>query len=104
MIYEMRTYTIKIGKMQEYLGLFEEVGLAIISKYSKLVGYWYTEIGELNQIVHIWAYDSLDVRAQRRKALYEDPEWLEKFIAYGLPLLEKQESKILYATNFSPLQ
>ncbi|WCK56442.1 NIPSNAP family protein [Aneurinibacillus sp. Ricciae_BoGa-3] len=104
MIYEMRTYTVKIGKMQEYLGLFEDVGHAIISKYAKLVGYWYTEIGELNQIVHVWAYESLDVRAERRKALYEDPEWLEKFIAHAMPLLEKQENKILYATNFSPLQ
>lgn len=104
MIYEMRTYSIKIGRTQEYLQLFEEKGLPIISKYAKLVGYWYTEIGELNQIIHIWEYESMDKRAENRKALYSDEEWLNDFIPYGLPLLEKQESKILYATNFSPIK
>jgi hypothetical protein len=104
MIYEMRTYSIKIGKLQDYLKVFEEVGLPIISKYAKLVGYWYTEIGELNQIVHIWEYPSLDVRAERRKALYNDQEWLETFIAHAMPMLEKQESKILYSANFSPIK
>ncbi|WP_047153882.1 NIPSNAP family protein [Aneurinibacillus tyrosinisolvens] len=104
MIHEMRTYSVKIGKTQEYLQLFEEIGLAIISKYAKLVGYWYTEIGELNQIIHIWEYESLDLRAERRKALYSDPEWLEEFIPKAMPLLEKQESKILYPAAFSPIK
>ena len=100
----MRTYTLKIGKVPEYLQLFEEMGYPIISKYSKLVGFWSTEIGELNQIVHIWEYESLDDRAERRKDLYKDSEWTEKFIPLVLPLFEKQENKILYPTNFSPIQ
>ena len=104
MFYEMRTYTLKIGKTQEYLKLFEEVGLPIISKYAKLVGYWYTDIGELNQIIHIWEYSSLDERVEKRKLLYQDPEWVEKFLPIALPMLEKQESKLLNPTNFSPIK
>ncbi len=104
MVFEMRTYTLKIGKVHEYLKLFEEIGLPIISKYSKLSGFWYTEIGELNQIVHIWEYESLDDRTERRKALYQDQEWIEKFIPLVLPMFEKQENKILYPANFSPIQ
>ena len=104
MFYEMRTYTLKIGKTQEYLKLFEEVGLPIISKYAKLVGYWYTDIGELNQIVHIWEYPSMDERAVKRKQLYQDPEWVEDFLPIALPMLEKQESKLLNPTNFSPIR
>ena len=50
MYYEMRTYTIQVGKVAEYLDHFEKVGLPIISKYAKLVGMWYTEHGELNQV------------------------------------------------------
>jgi len=104
MIYEMRTYTVKVGKQQEYIKLFEKVGIPIISKYSKLIGYWYTEIGELNQVFHIWEYEDLNSRAERRKALYNDSEWLEKFIPIALPMLEKQENKIMYATDFSPIK
>lgn len=104
MVYEMRTYTLKIGKTHEYLRHFEEIGLPLITKYAKLVGYWYTEIGELNQIIHIWAYENMEQRAQARKALYSDREWLEKFIPVAMTLLEKQENKILYPTNFSPIK
>ncbi|MDF2646959.1 MAG: hypothetical protein K0Q73_2764 [Paenibacillus sp.] len=104
MIYEMRTYMVKIGKLNDYLRLTEEVGIPIISNYAKLIGYWYTEIGELSQVVHIWEYPSLDVRAERRKALFSDQEWLDKFIANALPMLEKQENKVLYAANFSPIR
>lgn len=104
MIYEMRTYTLKIGKVPEYLQLFEEIGLPIISKYAQLVGFWYTEIGELNQIVHIWGYDSLNAREARRIELYKDQEWVEKFIPLVLPMFEKQENKILCPSNFSPIK
>lgn len=104
MFHEMRTYTIKVGKVHEYLDHFEKVGLPIISKYTTLVGWWYTDIGELNQIIHIWKYDSLDQRAENRKALYRDADWLEKFVPLAFPMLEKQESKLMYAANFSPIK
>lgn len=104
MVYEMRTYTVKVGKQHAYMKHFEEVGLPIISKYAKLVGYWYSDIGELNQVVHIWEYPDLNTREERRRALYNDKEWLENFVPLGLPMLDKQESKIMYASNFSPIQ
>ena len=100
MVHEMRTYTIKVGKLQEYLHLFEEVGLPIISKYSQLVGFWYTEIGELNQIVHIWAYDSLDVRQERRSALYQDQEWVEGFIPLVFTDVRKARKQNLVSNQF----
>ncbi len=90
--------------MKEYLKHFEEVGLPIISKYTTLVGWWYTEIGELNQVIHIWAYPSLDERTERRTALYQDPEWLNDFVPAAFPMLLKQESVILRAANFSPIK
>jgi hypothetical protein len=100
----MRTYTVQIGKMNEYLRHFEKEGLPVISRYATLVGWWYTEIGELNQVVHIWAYESLDDRIKRRTALYEDPDWLEKFVPKAFPMLEKMESKLLRPAVFSPIR
>lgn len=104
MIYEIRTYTVKIGKLNPYVKHFEEVGLPIISKYSKLIGYWYKETGELNQIIHIWEYENSDIRIEKRKALYNDPEWIKKFIPIALPMLLKQESHLMTAANFSPIK
>src|SRR5438128_2008961 len=55
MIYEIRTYTLKVGSLNEVEKRF---GSAYESrqKYSPLAGFFHTEVGPLNQIVHIWPY------------------------------------------------
>lgn len=104
MVFEMRTYTIKIGQLNNYINHFEKIGMPIISKYATLIGYWHTEIGELNQVIHIWSYKDLNDRAIKRAALYNDDVWLTEFIPQAMIMLEKQESKILNAANFSPIK
>ncbi len=104
MIFEMRTYTIKIGQLNNYINHFETIGMPIISKYATLVGYWHTEIGELNQVIHIWSYNDLNERSQKRDELYKDAEWLAEFIPEAMKMLEKQETKILSASKFSPIK
>ena len=104
MIFEMRTYTIKIGQLKNYINHFESVGMPIISKYSTLVGYWYTEIGELNQIIQIWSYKDLNERSEKRQELYKNDSWLTDFIPNAMLMLEKQESKIINAASFSPIK
>ena len=37
-----------------------------------MVGYYATEIGELNQVVHMWAYEDLNSRVERRAKLMKD--------------------------------
>ena len=68
----------------------------------QLVGYFHTDIGPLNQIVHIWAFDSLDDRDRRRNALAADPAW-QAFMPSIQALIEEMESKILRPATFSPL-
>jgi hypothetical protein len=71
MIYEIRTYNVKPGQVAEYERRFSE-GLEVRSKYSQLYGMWHTEIGPLNQVVHLWSYDSLQQRADVRGAAARD--------------------------------
>ena len=67
MFYEIRTYRIKTGAVPAYLKLVEEEGIELQKRYlGQLVGYFFSEIGPQNQIVHIWAYPSLDERERRR--------------------------------------
>ena len=65
MIYELRTYTLKPGTQPTVLGLFETALPHRVAR-SPLGGFWYTEIGPLNQIVHLWPYESLSHRAEVR--------------------------------------
>jgi hypothetical protein len=103
MFYEMRTYRLKVGALPEYLRLVQETGLAIQRGHlGQLVGYFHTDIGPLNEIVHVWAFDSLDDRDRRRNALAADPAW-QAFTPALQALIEVMDTKILRPTAFSPL-
>jgi len=102
--YEMRTYTTKVGQLANYVKLFETIGAPIITKYLKLVGFWYSEVGEMNQVVHIWEYENFEDRIAKRKALYKDPEWCNDFLPTAGPMLVDQKNQILFAANFSPIK
>ena len=72
MIYEIRTYNLKVGQLQEYWERFGEK-LPARQELSKLGGHWYTEAGPLNQMVAIWPYESLEQRAEIRRAAEAGP-------------------------------
>lgn len=100
MIVEQRTYTTLPGKWRDYLALYEAEGLDIQMRVlGRMVGYYTTEAGPLNQIVHLWAYQDLDERAQLRAELLQDPAW-RTYVAKMLPLLQSQESKFLNPAPF----
>ena len=103
MIYEMRVYTLRPGKVREFEALFESEALPAIQKYSKLIGWWSTEIGPLNEVVHIWAYDDLDHRERKRSAQGADPQ-VQAFRAKVQPMFVAQCNKIMTPAGFSPLK
>ena len=103
MIVEERTYTLHPGKVPEYLALYEREGLALQrAALGTLVGYFSTEVGTLNQVVHLWAYQDLEDRSRRRAELLADPDW-QAYFARIAPLLQRMESRLLVPAPFSPL-
>lgn len=92
MIYEIRTYNVRPGGVNEYLTRFAEA-YTVREKYSPLYGYFYTEIGPLNQLVHIWPYETLQQRADIRAAAGKDPSG--KWPPRTNDLLISQENDIM---------
>ncbi|MGV1760219.1 NIPSNAP family protein [Rhizobium sp. A22-96] len=102
MFYEIRTYRLKNGAIPQYLRVVAEEGIAIQKAHlGNLIGYYYSEIGTINEIVHIWAYASLDDREARRGRLAADPEW-QAFLPRIRDLIEVAENKIMKPASFSP--
>ena len=100
MIVEQRTYTTHPGKWRDYLALYQAEGLAVQQRIlGRMAGYYYSEAGALNQIVHLWAYQDLNERAERRAALAADAQW-QSYVRKMLPLLQTQESKLLMPAPF----
>ena len=77
MIYEVRTYNLKPGSVAEFE---ENFGKAIEArqKYSKLGAFWHTDFGPLNQVIHVWPYESVEEREEVRAAAAKDPDWPPK--------------------------
>ena len=77
MIYEIRTYGIAPGSLAEVEKRFAE-GYEARKKYSPLTAFLHTEIGPLNEIVHIWGYKDLAERARVRGEASKDANWPPK--------------------------
>ena len=104
MIVEERIYTLYPGKAAEYLKLYQEEGLAVQTRIlGRMIGYFTTEIGPLNQVIHMWGYDSFEERTRRRAELSKDETWLG-YVAKIRPLIMTQENKILVPAPFSPVK
>ena len=104
MIIDHRTYTIAHGRTKEYIELFKIEALPIQERHlGKPIGYFETAIGSLNQVVHLWGYESLADMERKRSLRDADPDWA-KYKEKSAGLLISQENKILSPVSFSPLK
>jgi hypothetical protein len=96
-IYEFRTYTLKPGTVAQAEKNFGEA-LPERVKVSPLAAFWHTEIGPLNQIIHVWEYEKLQHRADMRAQAAQVPGWPPKIQEFILNM----ESEIWLPAAFSP--
>ena len=101
-LYELRWYRTQTGRAGEWLSHFKAIQ-PVREKYSRRVGLWQTEMGQLNEVVHLWAYRDLNERAATRAKVGQDPEW-QAFLGKATPLLANMQSTILIPTTVSPMR
>ena len=97
MIYEARSYRIARGKVPEFLGIFGE-SYKTRSAFSQISAMLYTEIGPLNQVIHIWPYADMGERERVRVEAGEDPNWPPK-VSH---VIETMQSEIFTPLPFTP--
>ena len=97
MIIEMRTYQLKPASIAQFEERFG-AALPTRQKFSPLAAFWHTEVGPLNQVIHVWPYDTFEQRMQVRAAASAAPGWppaTREFIA-------EQKSELFVPAPFSP--
>ncbi len=105
MLVEERHYLIKPDfTTAAYLDIFVSTGALDLQRriLGHLLGYFTTEIGELNALVHLWGYDSFEERARRRALLGAEPAWQEYLVRIR-PMLHSMTNRLLVPTDFSPI-
>jgi hypothetical protein len=98
MLYEMRTYTLKPGTLGDMVKAASTVSRDIRGDdFGKLEGYWFTEIGPLNQVMHLWSYKDYDERTRLRAELSKNARWGNEYLPLIRPLLMRQDIRLMNA-------
>jgi NIPSNAP len=98
-----RTYRIKPGMTQAHLEIYQKHGLAAQSRHlGAPIAYMFAESGDVNTIVHDWAYEDAADRTRRRAAMWADPEWLGYIQKLNeSSYLVEQKTSLMIPTKFS---
>ncbi len=98
MLYELRTYTLKPGTVGEMVKAASTLSPSIRGNdFGKLEGYWFTDIGPLNQVMHLWSFKDFAERARLRAELAKNPRWTGEYLPQIRPLLVRQDIRLLNA-------
>jgi NIPSNAP len=89
MIYELRTYTFKAGRLQDFIAAFEAEALPVLAL--RLRGFWRSESGVLNRAIHLWEHEDRQDRTRIRDQNAPD---LANFASKVLPMMRKQHSLV----------
>ena len=92
----------KNGRSSEAL---QELGFPALQKGGhdkKLVGYFQSDTGMINQLVHLWKFaDDADRRAHWQ-AVFANTDFVVGFASKFRPLVMTQEVKLLHAAPWGP--
>ena len=97
MLVELRTYQLRPGTAAECERRFADA-LPNRDPFSRVAGFWHSETGTLDRVMHLWPYDSLNQRMQVRADAVASGKWPVKI----RDLLVSMESKIIIPAAFSP--
>lgn len=89
MIYEMRTYSMRVGGIPEALEKFGQA-YSTYKEFKEMAGCFYTDIGPVNQLIQVWAFDD---HAEREAVRAETPNRKDWPPGLG-DLVQKQEVEI----------
>ena len=107
MLYELRTYYIVPGRMDDINARFRDHTMNFFGKYGiEVVGFWTEVVGRNDTLVYITAFENMAQRDAKWTAFVNDPEWLRvraETEADGA-MVARVENRFLAPTDYSPLK
>ncbi|KAI7816740.1 hypothetical protein BC939DRAFT_467931 [Gamsiella multidivaricata] len=101
-IYEMRTYLLKPGNLLEWETNWRR-GLECRRQFCEPVGAWFSQLGKLNYVHHMWNYPDLETRKKTREQAWKVDGWAET-VYNTVRLIDSMEANILLPMDFSSLK
>lgn len=94
-----RIYTIRLRKMGEFLEVFDRLAMPILLRtLGSPIGFFTSQVGPLNQFVHLWAYEDLADYERRCRARDTDPGFAA-YLEASEHLIVAQETRLIRAAE-----
>ena len=94
-----RIYTIRLRKMGEFLEVFNRMAMPVLmDTLAHPVGFYVSQVGPLNQFVHLWAYADLAEYERRCRARDSHPDF-PAYLAASEHLITAQETRLVRAVE-----
>ena len=104
MIIEIRTYTIKPGEVQNFINIYDKEIREIHTKtLGNQLGFFYTEIGNVNEVVHLYGYENFEDRQKRRNILSKTPQF-QSYVVKVKNLIVDMKNQLMNPTDFSKIK
>jgi hypothetical protein len=108
MLYELRRYDVAASKLPALLDRFGSFTVHKWKEYGfRLIGFWTPVFGEKsNQLVYIWAWESVAEREQKLPTWQKDPERVKKFAETEKdgPLVRRVNNVLLEPTSYCQME
>jgi len=101
-IFELRTYSLQPGALLEWENAWRR-GIEARKQFVKPVGAWFSQVGRLHQVHHMWQYSDLETRKMTRERAWQVDGWSDTVHKTG-QLATTMDAYILSALPFSPLK
>jgi len=102
-IVDHRVYTIRPRCMAAFPEAFDQLAMPILLRHlGPPLAFYVSSIGPLNQVVHLWGYDSLDDFERRSAARDADPDFAA-YLHATRDLVVAQETRIIKPVHLRSL-
>jgi hypothetical protein len=103
-IVDLRTYTIQLRKMADFIDVFDRLAMPVQLKYlGRPLGMYSSAVGALNQVVHLWGFPDMGEFERRHAERDKDPDWPAYLQASG-HLITAQENRLIRKIDLPSLR
>lgn len=102
MVIDYRAYSFKPGTVRKFVELFQNDGLPIQNRIlgqEVFAGLFTTEIGNVNEAIHLWRYKDAGERERKRALLYEDAAFMA-YVTEVRKIIVSQDVRLLNEVAF----
>ena len=104
MIIEMRTYILKPATLRKFLDIYNnDIRETHVSILGNQIGFFYTEFGELNKVVHLYGYDSYEDREKRRELLSKNKDFID-YLDKVKDIILHMKNEVMIPADFSKIR